>query len=288
MKPKLPVFFATPRSKSTALMSLSGPHMTNKLGLFPLGSQTEFFREWSHRYFIQDQNLNQNYRTEYFPLNRENSPISHHFVYPPIYKNRYQRMGHKLKVLQEEKRQGRNYNIKIMSTDITGSGQKDIRFDKDLFHFFADRSFVITRRRNMKTLAFSLLVAVHTNMWHKRANNQERYDDLYKNPITINPELCTIIEPDLRSTAKMDFFESEIEKAGYQYHTFYYEDLTTLEDMKVALDQVFGNKLWRESLTDEYLSSSMTKPLELDYEKIIANYDEVEKRVDSTIKHIFG
>lgn len=288
MKPELPIFFATPRSRSTALMTLAAPYMTNKLNLLSLGHQTEFFLEYSHRYFVQDSNLGTTNRLEYFPLNRENSPISHHFVYPPIYKSKQQRQGHKLQVLKSEKREGRNYNIKIMSSDIIPSPTKDWKFDKSIIHFFSDRTFVITRRRDVKGLAFSLLVAAYTNLWHKRSSNEQKYQDLYDNPITINPELCTVIEEDLKSTALMDMYEGEIQKAGYKNHVFYYEDLTTIEDMKVALDQVFGHKLWREGLDDQFIESSMPKALNLDYTKIIANYDQVEKRVESTIKHIFG
>lgn len=288
MKPELPIFFSNPRSKSTALQTLASPYMETVLGLLPLGHQTEFFQEYSHRYFFNDSRLNRTNRAEYFPLNRENTPITHHFTYPPIYSNKIQRDGHKLQVLRNEKSQGREYNIKIMSDDVFQNPKTDYKWDRGNLDFFSDRTFVITRRRNVKTLAFSLLVSLHTNLWHKRENNKDGYQDLYDNPITINGELCTTIIPSLKSTVMMDQFEEHIEKSGYKYHTFYYEDLITLEDMKDALDKVFNNKVWREYISDDYIDRAMPQPLNLDYEKIITNYDEVSKMIDRTLEYVIG
>lgn len=288
MKPELPIFFSTPRSKSTALQTLASPYMETVLGLIPLGHQTEFFQEYSHRYFFNDNRLDKSYRAEYFPLNRENSTITHHFVYPPIYSDKLQRDGHKLQVLRNEKSQNREYNIKIMSTDVFLNPQKDYKWDRGILDFFSNRTFIITRRKDIKGLAFSLLVSLHTNLWHKRNYNQNKYNELYNEPITINPELCTVILPTLKSASMMDQFENHIKKFGYKHHTFYYEDLVTLEDMKQTLDTVFKNKVWREYLNDQYLEASMPQPLNLDYTKIIANYDEVSKRIDSTLEYVFG
>jgi len=288
MKPELPIFFSTPRSRSTALQTLAAPYMETVLGLLSLGYQTEFFQEYSHRYSFNDNRLDQKSRAEYFPLNRENTPITHHFTYPPIYSSKSQRDGHKLQVLQNERAQGREYNIKIMSDDVLLNPGKDWRWDRGNLDFFSDRTFVITRRRNIKTLAFSLLVSLHTELWHKRENDKDGYQDLYDNPITINSELCTSIIPSLKSTVMMDQFEEHIQKSGYKSHTFYYEDLVTLEDMKDALDKVFNNKVWRGYLSDEYITNAMPQPLNLDYEKIIANYDEISKKIDSVLTYVVG
>jgi hypothetical protein len=288
MKTKPPIFFANPRSKSTALQTLASPYMEASLGLLPLGHQTEFFREYSHRYFFNDSHLDRKNRAEYFPLNRENTPITHHFTYPPIYSTKGQRDGHKLQVLKNEKDQGREYNIKIMSEDIYPNLKKDHRWDRSILDFFSDRTFVITRRRNVKTLAFSLLVSLHTNLWHKRESNKDRYQDLYNNPITINKELCTAIIPSLKSTAMMDQFEEYIKKSGYKSHTVYYEDLITLEDMKDTLDKVFDNNAWREYINDDFIDRSMPRALNLDYKEIIKNYDEVSERINQTLEYAIG
>lgn len=288
MKPELPIFLAAARSKSTALQTLASPYMETVLGLLPLGHQTEFFQEYSHRYGFLDMRMDRHYKAEYFPLNRENSTITHHFVYPPIYTNKLQRDGHKLQVLRNEKESGRQYNIKIMSHDIFLNPKKDYKWDRGLLDFFSDRTFVITRRKNVKDLAFSLLVSVHTDLWHKRDHNQDKYQDLYDNPITINPELCTVIIPTLKSVSMMDQFEDYLTKSGYKHHTFYYEDLVTLEDMKDALDKVFDNQVWREYLNDQYLAAAMPQQLKLDYTKIISNYEEISKKIDSTLEYVFG
>lgn len=288
MKTKLPIFFSNPRSKSTALQTLAAPYMENSLGLLPLGHQTEFFNEYSHRYFFEDQHQEVSKRAEYFPLNRENQAISHHFVYPPVYTSKTQRDGHKIQVLRNEKAEGREYNIKIMSDNITLNQEKDHKWDRSILDFFADRAFVITRRRNVKTLAWSLLVSYHTNLWHKREANKGRYEDLYDNPITMNPELTLSVLESLKSTAMMDQFEDHIKKSGYESHTLYYEDLVTLEDMKDALDKVFDNKVWREYINDDFIQRSMPQQLNLDYKKIIKNYDEMEERIDWALKYVIG
>ena len=288
MKTELPIFFATPRSRSTALMTLASPYMETVLGLHPLGHQTEFFKEYSHRYFSEDIHLDRTNLMEYFPLNRENVPISHHFVYPPIYNNKGQRTGHKLQVLSQEKKIGRNYNIKIMADDITINEKLDEKFDRSIMDFFFDRTFVITRRKDIKGMALSLLLSLHTNLWHKRELNKSKYDDLYENPITINPNLCTVIIPTLKAASMMDQFETHIQRSGYKHHTFYYEDLTTIEDMKTALDTVFGNKVWRSYASDEFIEMSLPKKLEIDYKKVITNLDEIEEAVEYLIENIFG
>lgn len=287
IKTKLPVFFAAPRSRSTPLLTLAAPYAIHRLGMHDLGYQTDFFQEYSSRYYQKDEVLNSTKSMEYFPLNRENAPITHHFVSPPIYKDKFQRDSHKLQVLNHEKKAGRHYLIKVMSQDLRRIDD-DKKINKQIVDFFNDSIFVMTRRKDVKGLAFSLLVSYHTNLWHKRANNEDKYENLYDNPIEINPELCTIITPDLKSTALMDQVEDHIKNSGYTYHNFYYEDLTTLEDMKVALDSVFGNTAWREYVRDDILERTMTKPLNLDYSKIIYNYDRIEEKIDMMLKDIFG
>ncbi len=185
-------------------MTLASPYMEAVLGLHPLGHQTEFFKEYSHRYFSKDVHLDRTNLMEYFPLNRENVPISHHFVYPPIYNNKGQRTGHKLQVLSQEKKIGRNYNIKIMADDITINEKLDEKFDRSIMDFFFDRTFVITRRKDIKGMSLSLLLSLHTNLWHKRDLNKSKYEDLYENPIIINPELFTSILPSLKAASMME------------------------------------------------------------------------------------
>lgn len=286
MKNKLPVFLATPRSRSTALLSLAAPYTEAALRMHSLGYQTEFFQEFSSRYYQKDELLDSTKLMEYFPLNRQNAPITHHFVAPPIYGNKMQRDSHKLQVLNQERKAGREYLIKIMSSDLRRPDSLE-KFNKSIIDFFSENTFVVTRRRDVKGLAFSLLVSYHTNLWHKRASNESKYQDLYDNPITINPELCTVISESLNMVAMMDKVEAHLEASGYSYHTFFYEDMITLEDMKDSLDLVFGNKIWREYLSDAYIERAIPRPLELDYEKVIENYDKLEKRVDMMIRDIF-
>lgn len=285
---ELPIFFAAPRSRSTALMELASPYMEKALGLYSLGYQTEFFKEYSHRYFSKDVHLDREGLMEYFPLNRENAPITHHFVYPPIYNDKKQRTWHKLQVLQNEKKVGRHYNLKIMAEDISVSDKKEERFDSSILDFFSDRTFVITRRKDVKGMAFSLLIAFYTNLWHKREKNQSKYDDLLENPVTINPDLCISIIPSLRASAQMDQFENYIQRSGYKHHTFYYEDLNEVIDMQYSLDQVFGDQMWREYITEEYIDTALPKNLELDYSKVIINFEEINERIDYLIESIFG
>ena len=185
MKNKLPVFLATPRSRSTALLSLAGPYAQAALRMHSLGYQTEFFQEFSSRYYQKDELSDSTKLMEYFPLNRQDAPITHHFVAPPIYGNKMQRDSHKLQVLHQERKVGREYLIKIMSSDLKRLDNPE-KFNKSIIDFFSENTFVVTRRRDVKGLAFSLLVSYHTNLWHKRANNEHRYQDLYDNPITIN------------------------------------------------------------------------------------------------------
>lgn len=288
MKNNLPIFFATPRSRSTVLMELASPYMESVLGLYSLGNQTEFFQEYSYRYFTQDVHLDRTNAMEYFPLNRQGAPITHHFVYPSIYHNKKQRDGHKLQVLHQEKNAGRHYNIKIMAEDIEVNESLDDRFDKSILDFFSDRTFVITRRKDIKGMAMSLLLSLHTKLWHKRDLNQSKYDYLKDNPVTINPELGVSIIPTLKAAAMMDRFETHLERSGYKYHTFYYEDLTTIEDMKVALDQVFGNQIWRSYISDEYIEHNLPKKLDLDYSKVIVNLEEINEEIEYLIEGIFG
>lgn len=288
MRTDLPIFLATPRSRSTALMELATPYMENVLGLLSLGHQTEFFQEYSHRYFADDNYLRRTNYMEYFPLNRENAPITHHFVYPPIYNSKKQRIGHKLQVLQHEKKAGRHYNIKIMAEDIDINEEWDEKFDRSILDFFYGRTFVITRRKDIKGMALSLLVSMHTNLWHKRSASESKYDFLKENPITINPELGVSIIPTLKAAAMMDQFETHLERSGYKHHTFYYEDLTTIEDMKVALDQVFGNQVWRSYVSDEYIEHNLPKKIDIDYTKVIKNLEEVNEEIEYLIEGIFG
>jgi len=289
MNTKLPIFFSMPRSRSTALLTLATPYMENSLGLHSLGGQTEFFQEYSYRYITDDMQRDRKYSMEYFPLNRENSPITHHFVYPAIYNSKFQRTNHKLQVLNQEKIAGREYNIKIMAEDIfIGDNKLDEKYDRNIFDFFSNRKYVITRRKDIKGMSFSLLVSMHTNLWHKRNANEFKYADLQQKPITINPGLCTSIIPSLRAAAMMDLFENYIERSGYSHNTFYYEDLTTVEDMKVALDTVFENKIWREYINDEFIEYSLPKPLNLNYKEIITNYDEINDIIEAMHESIFG
>tara|TARA_R110000868_G_scaffold261498_4_gene519647 strand:- start:357 stop:1223 length:867 start_codon:yes stop_codon:yes gene_type:complete len=288
MRPELPIFLATPRSRSTALQTLASPYMETVLGLYSLGHQTEFFKEYSHRYFSDDVHLDRTNYMEYFPLNRENSPITHHFVYPTIYNNKMQRNAHKLQVLSQEKKLGRYYNIKIMAEDININEKLDIKFDNSMLDFFFDRTFVITRRRDIKGMSLSLLLSLHTNLWHKRDLNKSKYEDLYETPITINTQLLSSIIPSLKAASMTDQFETHIQRSGYKHHTFYYEDMTTLEDMKTALDTVFGNRDWRSFASDEFIENSLPKKLEIDYKRVITNIDEIEEGIEYLIENMFG
>ena len=286
MKQKAPIFIATPRSRSTALFTLAATAAETKFKLKSLGQNTEFFNEWSWRNFSHDSVTKAISSTEYFPINKP-SGISHHYIYPPILKNKAERNVHKVRVLKYEKEMGREYNLKIMSTNLFYRDEKKYRQADDIIDFFGDRKFVITRRRDVKGLALSLLVANHTQMWHKREANSESYNDLYENPITINPEMCTVITPDLQSLVKLDSLEESLKHRKYDYEVFYYEDMSTVEDMKNCLDVVFETDAWRQTVSDDQIEKHMTKDINLDYHKAIANYDKLEQRVDATLRNIF-
>lgn len=283
---KAPIFIAAPRSRSTALFSLAARAVEQKYGLLPLGQNTEFFNEWSWRNFVQDDVTGHSNRAEYFPINKQGG-LSHHYVYPPILNNRAERNNHKIQVLRHEKSQGRNYNVKIMAHNLFYRDEKKYRTSEDIIDFFSDRQFVITRRKDIRGLALSSLVATHTKLWHKRNSNKDAYLNLYKNPITINPELCTVIRPDLEALMRMDSLEDTLSQRKYDYKVLYYEDLTTVDDMKKALDDVFQTDKWRATITDEFIENSMPQNINLDYEKAIANYNKISTRVDTLIYDIF-
>lgn len=286
MKQKAPIFIAAPRSRSTALFSLAARAVETKFSLKSLGQNTEFFNEWSWRNFCKDTSNGSLNNTEYFPINKPNG-LSHHYVYPPILSNKAERNNHKVKVLKFEKKMGREYNIKIMAPNLFYRDETKYRYADDVIDFFGDRKFVITRRRDVKGLALSLLVATHTQMWHKRETNTESYDDLYENPITINPELCTVITPDLQSLARLDGLEESLAQRKYDYEVFYYEDMSTVDDMKNCLDIVFETDSWRQTVSDEFIEKTMTQDIKLDYRRAIANYDKLEQRIDATLNNIF-
>lgn len=285
MKKKAPVFIAAPRSRSTALFTLAAPWAEQYYGLISLGQNTEFFNEFSWMNYAHDMNTGHDNRMEYFPVNSKRG-LSHHYVYPPFLNNKLERNHHKIRVLQHEQKQGRNYNVKIMTDNFFSQRNGGWWIDEELLDFYSNRKMVITRRKDLKGLAFSLLLANTTGLWHRRNRNEADYERVKNGSTYINPNLTSIIRRELESLKRLDRLEDIIQGRGYPFFTFYYEDLKNIEDMSNALDMVYGNDEWRKTINQQYLDAIMTKDMQIDYTTAIENYEEVEKSVNMLIAEI--
>ena len=265
-----PLFFICgPRTRSSILFETMAPWSEQHYGLLPLKGHTELFLETSANMEFLDSKTNEKHEAELYPIAHENE-LRVHYIWPHVLKTREQRNLHKLEVLEQLRKQGKNYNIKgtmnIVATPV------------EVIDFFSDRHFVITKRRNMEQNAISLLYAFASKLFHAKSNNLERYKDILNEGVHISQDILNILPSYFQQWEKLNNIESLLDERGLEYTVVYYEEMNTQQEIYAIIDRLFATTEWRDNLPDD-LDRHTPILLEKNYRHAIHNYDQVAQRV---------
>lgn len=256
-----PIFLAEPRSRSTVLMEMSA-YYVDSLNLLPLGKDTEYFNDYTHVCTFSDGSP-----MELLPF-RKASGMTMHYVYPHVFNKSNERIGYKLGVLQQEKEAGREYSIKIMTNNLK----------PDIVDFFADRTFIITKRDDTVGQIMSLVFAKVTNLWHKRSRNESVYESI--TPFNVGDiTLRESIREVLISKQLLHAALEDLAKKNIKFHLFDYDDLKTERQRISALNSAFEKQNWPVQTPGQE-----TQNIRLDYTTIFNNYPEVLEKIQNNLK----
>lgn len=280
---KLPLFVSLPRSSSTILFETGRAYAVRALGMRDLAENSEFFRRFSHKYVSRNKQTNHEAVMELLPVNdsREGMPMKMHYTYPWMFNTHQHSVIHKIRVLKEERRRGNEYYVKAMAKDFWQAPD-------ELLEFYKDRKVVFLRSRNIYRMAWSLVFAKCTNIWHVRAHQMDKFLEMANSgeQVVINKGIVTDVWPDLLVANNMDNWENKCALRGIESVTVYHEDIKDFDGVCSVLDQVYDTDKWREFMPDG-LDKTLPQKIEKDYKKWVMNYDEIDTMIRQKIKDDF-
>lgn len=280
---KLPLFVSLPRSSSTILFETGRAYAIRGLGMKDLAENSEFFHRFSNKYVSRNKQTNHEAVMELLPVNdpRENMPMKMHFTYPWMFKNHQQSVIHKLRVLMEERRRGNEYYVKAMAKDFWQAPD-------ELLDFYRNRKIVFLRSRNLHRLAWSLVFAKATNIWHVRPNTLDKFNQLANSDeqVIINKGIVTDVWPDLLVAKNMDNWENKVAHRGIDSVTVYHEDIKDFDGVCSVLDQVYETDAWRDFMPDG-LQKTLPVKIEKNYQKWVMNFDEIDDLIRKKLNDDF-
>ena len=280
---KLPLFVSLPRSSSTVMFEAGRAYAIRGLGMKDLAENSEFFRRFSSKYVSRNKQTNHEAVMELLPVNdrRENMPMKMHYCYPWMFDSHQQSVIHKIRVLAEERKRGNEYYVKAMAKDFWQAPD-------ELLDFYKDRKIVFLRSRNIHRMAWSLVFAKCTNIWHVRGHQYDSFQKLTQSDdkVIINKGLVTDVWPDLLVANNMDNWENKVAHRNIESVTVYHEDLKDFEGVCNVLDQIYETDRWRNFMP-EGLEKTLPLKIEKDYKSWVLNYDEIDSLIRSKIKEDF-
>lgn len=261
-----PIFLSQPRSRCLPLMEMCNEYLVSNAGLISLKEDVEYFASFTRNCTADVNGLN--LPMELIPTPRKTG-MTMHYTYPPVFSDINNRLHFKLQTLRAEKEAGREYNIQIMFNSLT----------LEMFDFFSDRTFVVTKRDDIKGSFLSTILAKRLNIWNRRSRNEHIYESLEKNPVHIRSDIIEDSYNYIVSYKRLDQIVDLLQKRNLKFHIFDYNDLQSSEQRSEALDTIFEHPDWRKDLP---IDPAMD--IAVDYSKIFYNYDEVIEKVEKYLK----
>lgn len=250
-----------PRSRSTVFYELMKGYQKS-LGLSEVEGHPELFLEYGRNMEMHDIREDQKYMSEMYPVIKNNTIIMH-YVYPYILENSRDRNLYKLNLLKEQKNKGIEYYIK---------GTLNLADSiSEIANFFNDRKVVITSRKNLLDAELSFYFAWTVKLFHARKNNVDRYKNILKNGVYVDPALIDDYKPFLK---KLDTITSFFKNNKIAYETIYHEDTVNKEKIEEKINSILNTEEWKKTANWDKLPIYIEK----DYSKLILNYDEILER----------
>ena len=271
---KAPFFISAPRTRSSVLFETAQFYVENVLNKKSLHNHTELFLEFSRNTEFYDLKTDERNIAELYPVVK-NNVLDVHYIFPHVFDTRKERNLYKLKLLQEQKDKGYEYNIK-------GTVQI-IDTVPEIIEFYNDRHFVLTKRRNIEDYVCSFLVAYITKFFHARHYNIDRYNTRINEKVYVDNNILSNIHKLLDQTRELWKLEEYIKQKGYSYTVTYYEDLDTQDKIDSCLTDILGTSVWKDHLPVDFKDRL---PIKIDkvYSNIISNYDEIIPVIRQKIK----
>lgn len=278
---KKPLFVSMPRSGSTILFELGKEYAVRNLGMKDLGKHSEIFSRYTHNMVAKDVYTDLQHSMELFLVNDKDPhyPANIHYVTPSFFASDREAIIHKIKVFMLEQDRGFEHYIKIMANSF-------VEAPEELMGLYKNRKFILTRSRNLRKSALSLVYSRTTGLWHYRNSNSEEWNSYKEDPIYINPGMVEVIWPDIKVYKNMDNWENKLSIRGADYMVIYKEDIENEDSLYGEVDKIFETRDWRETLTEDW-AENLPQRIEKDYSKLIQNYDQIASLIDERLKQDF-
>lgn len=243
-----------PRTRSSFLYESLRGYYKHVYNMPQPWGHPEIFLDWGRNMELVDRKVEVSHTTEIYPVSHKNE-MKVHFIYPPVFDNRYDRNVYKLNVLQQEKDLGREYYIK---------GTLNIAPNmKEICDFYSDREIIFTTRDDKEKLYMSLMYAWTTKLFHARQNNLDLYKSRMDEGIVVDLE-------DTRKTVEFinqnEIILDYLKDNNIKHTVVTYEQL---ENENVISD-VLGTDDWIQ-----YREEDIPIHIEKNYRTLIKNYDDV-------------
>ena len=271
---KAPFFISAPRTRSSVLFETAQFYVENVLNKKSLHNHKELFLEFSRNTEFYDLKTDERNIAELYPVVKNNL-LDVHYIYPHVFDTRKERNLYKLKLLQQQKDNGYEYNTKGTVQIIDTS--------TEVIEFYNDRHFILTKRRNIEDYVCSFLVAYITKFFHARHHNIDRYTARIDEKVHVDTNIISNIYKLLDQTRELWKLEEYLKQQGYTYTVTYYEDLDTQDKINNCLTDILGTSDWINHLPENFENHL---PIKIDkvYSDIIKNYDEVIPVIRQKIK----
>lgn len=265
-----PFFISPPRTRSTVLFETMRPYVLNNTDLLPINGHTELFLHTSRNMHLVDGKTRQSHETELYPI-VSNSGIDIHYVYPWIYKDEHTSVTEKLKLLDSERQQFREYFIK-------GTINLHSAVDQTL-DFYKDYRLVFTLRRNVVDMVISVLVAYYTKIFHARNDNIDLYKLLLDEGITVDTAVIQEFDSFISKISTIHQMVDRADAQNLDYVVSYYEDLNTQESIDNCITSILETDQWKQ-----HAARNLPIKVDKDYSKVVTNYDEVATNLERLVK----
>lgn len=267
-----PFLVGLPRSRSTILHYKMEGYANNVLNLHNINLHPEYFLDFSITDLYLDTKTDVKEKLELYPKIK-NETLELHFIWPPVFQNSKERIDYKLNLLQEEKKNGREYYLK---------GSINIFSNyKNVLDFFSDRKIILTKRRDIVEMVISFVFAKHIKLFHAKADTIDRYQEILKTKQVIPVESLENIDSYISELLFVNNVENYLSESSFNYKTLYYEELDTSDKIDNAISEILETDIWKK-----YSAKTISTPIEVkkQYTELIENYKELYEFISNKIK----
>lgn len=248
-----------PRTRSTLIFDSLRGYNKEKYGLNIPKGHSELFLEWGRNMELYDHKTQNYFTTELYPIS-DIYEMKIHFIYPPVFDKTHDRNLYKLSVLQDEKKKGREYNIKgtlNLASTIA-----------EVCAFYNDRKFIITKRDDVESMIMSFFFAWESKLFHARHNNINIYNQAMNKGVTVPDK---IIEDYCIFLEQMNIIEKYLMCNNINYDVVTYEEL----ENENVISEIIETDEWKQYRNESQLPIRIDK----DYKKLIHNYSHVKDKL---------